>query len=48
MSTYIRNNDLLNEEAIAFLEELFNIYLDDGLNKIKPIKEEEPMKTYPI
>jgi len=30
------------------LEELFMQYVDDGLNKIKVIKDEEPMPTVPI
>jgi len=48
LNTYIRHNDLLHEEGIQVLEELFIQYVDDGLNKIKAVKDEEPMPTVPI
>ena len=38
----------MHDEAIESLTELFMIYVDDGFNKIKPIKEEEPMATVPV
>ena len=48
LTSYIRARELLDEPAIAYLEELFNMYVDDGFTKIKPIKDEEPMPTVPI
>ena len=48
LDTYIRANGYLTEPAIAFLDEQFDIYLEEGFNRVVPIKDEEPMKTYPI
>ena len=48
LDTYIRHHDLLTEEAISYLKELFLTYVEDGLNKIKAVKDEEPMGTVPV
>jgi dynein heavy chain, axonemal len=48
LDSYIRHNELLHEEGINYLEELFLTYVEEGFTKIKPIKDEEPMPTVPV
>ena len=48
LDSYLRSNELLHDEGIDYLEELFLTYVEEGFNKIKPIKDEEPMPTVPV
>lgn len=48
LNSYIRSNELLHDEAIELIEELFYTYVDEGFAKIAPIKDEEPMPTVPV
>lgn len=41
-------SQILNAEAIQFLQELFETYIDDALNKLKAVRDEEPMPTIPV
>jgi dynein heavy chain len=48
LKAYIIDRELLHEEGVQVLEDLFLMYVDDGLNKTKNIKDEEPMPTVPV
>lgn len=48
IARYIRKRELLSEEAIVILEDLFNLYVDPGLAKLKTVKDDEPMPTVPV
>lgn len=47
LDSYIRAKELLHEEAINYLEDLFT-YLSDSLEKSKSYKDAEPMPTVPV
>jgi hypothetical protein len=48
IARYITANEYLNAEATELLEEMFLLYVDNGLAKVKTVKDEEPMPTFPV
>src|SRR3569833_4216019 len=45
---YIRWNEYMPEEAITYLSEQFNLFMDIALERMKIVKEEEAMPTVPV
>jgi len=45
---YIKNKELLHQEAIDVLTDLFIAYIELGLARIENIKDQQPMAQCPI
>ena len=48
LNSFLRTKDFIAEEAVQYLEEQFELYVDAGFEKIKVVKDEEALKTVPI
>lgn len=48
LRSYCIKREILNQEAVDVLEELFNTYFDEAWTKTRVVKDEEAMATVPL